>query len=274
MNERPVNHDIRFDELLAEYVDGTLRDEDRTALLAHVSDCGYCTQALELASEARRRLAGLPELPPPDLAEAVARHPALRLSTPAAMPAGTLRPARSRHLWQRAAWGGGIAAAAVVVGLFLFLGGSPLTGGGGGAETGAARGGGGGMSSEAASQPDAALRVPARRTYTESSLEDLARSIARQVRGLQPSPAAPRAQSALFATSRPPRGRGATCVRAGAGLGGGSLFDVRKIRFGGQRAYLGLVLRQPRGGSRRPSVLVAAVDRADCRLLHLSRARV
>lgn len=55
MNEHP-------DELLAEYVDGSLSSEERAAVGAHLAGCHRCREETALASEARTALRGLPEV--------------------------------------------------------------------------------------------------------------------------------------------------------------------------------------------------------------------
>lgn len=88
------------EELLAGYVDGTLDAEDRARVESHVSSCARCRQEVDLASEARRSLAGLPELEPP---------PGITF--------GVLRESRTRRLRPGLGWklATGAAAAAVIV---------------------------------------------------------------------------------------------------------------------------------------------------------------
>ncbi len=57
MNEHP-------EELLAEYVDGSLDADDRALVEAHLSTCERCQEDVALATEARSALASLPDLEP------------------------------------------------------------------------------------------------------------------------------------------------------------------------------------------------------------------
>ena len=93
MNDHP-------EELLAEYVEGSLSDADRAAVEEHLGGCARCREEVGLARDARDAVATLPQLSaPPDLDLAVRR--AIRDEP---------RPSRSRRLI------GGLAAAAVLVG--------------------------------------------------------------------------------------------------------------------------------------------------------------
>ena len=93
MNDHP-------EELLAEYIEGSLSDADRATVEEHLGGCARCREEVDLARGARDAAASLPQLSaPPDLELAVRR--AIRDEP---------RPSRSRRLI------GGLAAAAVIVG--------------------------------------------------------------------------------------------------------------------------------------------------------------
>jgi hypothetical protein len=98
------------EELLAEYVDGTLGPEDRARVESHLSTCGSCREEVALAGPARAALSGLPELD---------------------VPAGTTWPvvqrARQRKRWlpalsPRVAWATAGAAAVLIVASVLIGG--------------------------------------------------------------------------------------------------------------------------------------------------------
>jgi hypothetical protein len=93
VNEHPY-------ELLPEYADGALSDEERAGVEAHLATCDVCREELELAGEARAVLGALPEVDPP---------------FGATRP--VLRRARAPRWWSSpAAWRvAAVAAAAVVV---------------------------------------------------------------------------------------------------------------------------------------------------------------
>jgi hypothetical protein len=102
MNDHPQ-------ELLAEYVDGSLAAEDRGRVQAHLASCSVCAEEVAVAGEARMALTALPEVP---------------------VPLGTeqriLRHARRQPRWTSPfAWraAGLAAAAAAVVGVVVYFAG-------------------------------------------------------------------------------------------------------------------------------------------------------
>jgi hypothetical protein len=72
MSDRITEHP---DDLLAEYVEGTLGTEDHARVEAHLPACDRCREEVALATEARAALATVPEAaPPPGLELAVRRR--------------------------------------------------------------------------------------------------------------------------------------------------------------------------------------------------------
>jgi anti-sigma factor RsiW len=103
------------DELLAGYVDGTLRGDDLETVRAHLAECRRCREETALASAAARALAATPApAPPSPPGDAAIREARRRVGSPT--------PARARQTptWYRWA-GAAAAAAAVVVALALLL---------------------------------------------------------------------------------------------------------------------------------------------------------
>jgi hypothetical protein len=91
------------EELLAEYVDGTLADDQRAGVDAHLATCARCREEVEAAGLAVSALAALPEEPVP----LGVTGPVLTEAEAAGRPAPRRRPARERFRWA-----GGLAAAA------------------------------------------------------------------------------------------------------------------------------------------------------------------
>ncbi|HZA26817.1 MAG TPA: zf-HC2 domain-containing protein [Actinomycetota bacterium] len=58
MNDHP-------EELLAEYIDGSLAADDRARVEAHLASCSVCREDVAMAGEARTTLTALPEVPVP-----------------------------------------------------------------------------------------------------------------------------------------------------------------------------------------------------------------
>lgn len=105
---------------LSEYRDGSLDDEERRALEAHLSVCPECATALAEIDEVIRRARDLGDVPPardlwPDIEAALSAHPAGRegvvIPLPTKDPAVEARPA-GLYLSRRQ-----LAAAAVIVAL-------------------------------------------------------------------------------------------------------------------------------------------------------------
>jgi hypothetical protein len=72
MSDRMTEHP---EDLLAEYVEGTLGTEDRARVEAHLPGCALCREEVALATEARAALAAMPQaVPPPGLELAVRRR--------------------------------------------------------------------------------------------------------------------------------------------------------------------------------------------------------
>lgn len=173
MNDHP-------EELLADYVEGTLSADERARVDAHLETCERCREELALATEARAALASLPDL-----------------QAPAGIPLAVRRGARtapSRTL--RRVGAVAVAAAIVAVGAVaignLNLGGGGRSGGdstaGGGparmedapapAAEGAGQAEGGGVASAAlAAPPIVPDYVESKHDYTADRLASLARRL-------------------------------------------------------------------------------------------------
>lgn len=94
------------EDLLAEYVDGTLADDQRAVVDAHLATCARCREETEAAARAVSALAALPEEPVP----LGVTGPVLAETEGARRPASAQRP-----VWERFQWAGGLAAAAVLL---------------------------------------------------------------------------------------------------------------------------------------------------------------
>jgi anti-sigma factor RsiW len=104
------------EDLLADYVDGTLADQERAVVDAHLQACDVCREELELARSGLAALAALQEQPVP-----------FGVTGPVLAEAGRRFERRRTVAWQRVQWvvGGAAAAALVlVVALSLNLGGT------------------------------------------------------------------------------------------------------------------------------------------------------
>lgn len=102
-------------DLLADHVDGTLPDEERAAVDAHLATCAACREEVRLARAAVAALSTLEDEPVP-----------FGVTGPVLTEAGRRFERRRSALWSRVQWAAGAAAAAalvVVVAISLDLGG-------------------------------------------------------------------------------------------------------------------------------------------------------
>jgi anti-sigma factor ChrR (cupin superfamily) len=91
------------DELLAGYVDGTLTDDERAVVDAHLATCSTCREEVELARSAVAALERIEEAPVP-----------FGVTGPVLAEAGRTFERRAA-VWQRFQWAAGVAAAAALV---------------------------------------------------------------------------------------------------------------------------------------------------------------
>ena len=92
------------EELLADYVDGTLDDEQRAVVDAHLPGCETCRDEIELARGAVAALASLEDEPVP-----------FGVTGPVLAEAGRRFERRRVLVWERLQWAAGLAAAAALV---------------------------------------------------------------------------------------------------------------------------------------------------------------
>lgn len=241
------------EELLAGYVDGTLTEEERAVVAAHLPACPTCRQELELASRAITALSALEEesvpfgVTEPILAEA------------------RRTPVRRQPVWQRYQWAAGIAAAAcllLIAGVLL-----PQLTGGNSKGAGSARAPSAEMQAGDSAGTLAGSGAPVQtevldRNFDERDVKRLAVDAADVV------PALPARDAA--ATLAPPDDATSCLVASGATLGEqDTLVRVIEARYLGTPAYLGVLQEGPGGGQPPERIVVWVVSSADCAILTL-----
>jgi Putative zinc-finger len=267
-------------ELLAEYVDGSLGADDRTAVEAHLASCSVCADEVAMAEQARMTLTELPDVP-----------------VPLGLDQRILRRTERRSRWDspfawKAARVAAVAAAVVGVGTAIFLG---ATRGGDEAalEPSADRqlesaedAAGAGAPAPSAEQGAFALEAAAYPRYSESGTNYTPRTITESVRGF-----ADEARAALD-QDFPPTARefysesdrlsgvaknaaltqAVECVNTGVPPDRTVVpFIVEAAKFEGEPAYLVAYLRGPDPETPYDRVQVIVVDRESCGVLHFAR---
>jgi hypothetical protein len=255
------------DDLLAEYVDGSLGPGHRARVEAHMDGCERCRKEVALATEARAALGELPDVAaPPGLELAVRRR----------------GRAPSRALWVGA--GVAAAAAAILAGAVFIFGpaGRPAGGGGGSAVTAPQeRGVVPAPQGEAAG---AGAPVPTiKRTdkdYTPASLATLGRRLRDRARASLRSKAlastADRYYRAFDIRSLTPRVRDVVeCVFREVPPEQKLVpYAVQEASFDHEPAYVAAFLQGPSPSTPYDRVLIWVVDRQSCQLRYYAAQRL
>jgi Putative zinc-finger len=261
-------------DLLAEYIDGALGPDQRASVEAHLASCPACRQEAAMATEARRALAGLPEVPAPT-------GVALRVRRQARGPSRTGR------------WVAAAAAAAVLAGAGVIVVSRGLVGsehqqaGGGGGEQGAPQAGEEdeearerspepqALGAEAAADAGQVVYIESDRNYDPAALAELARELRGRAaaalrRGfadtterfferLSPDTVPPAARQAIRCASEglPPDQPAAP-------------FRIEAARFQGEPVYVAAFLQGPNPQARHDRVLIWVVSRRSCTLRYFA----
>lgn len=250
------------EELLSGYVDGTLPNEERAVVDAHLATCATCREEVELAHEALTALEALEEQPVP-----------FGVTGPVMAEAGR-RFERRGAVWQRVQWGAGLAAAAaLVLVVALNLSRDPSDPG-----VRSANGNEAGAEGPAASlQADESLPELERQravSYDDAGIQSIAQSTKDIVTEGSPTPEADDVGgSDVSFASRNERGSALECLRGSeAPLDDPRETLVRLIeaQYRGTPAYFAVFLESPGGGQPPDSAIVWVVATRDCRILTLA----
>jgi anti-sigma factor RsiW len=240
------------EDLLAAYVDGTLSEQERGAVDAHLSSCETCREEVALATRAVGMLASLPEEPVP-----------FGVTGPVLAEARRLAELR-RPVWAKLQWAVGLAAAACVVLLAVVL--VPrLTGGSD--EEGAELRGPAAESATSDSGAGAALAAQPptlERLKADLDERDVARLAERSAKMSLPAP-----QPAAGMTSK--ASDAIDCLTTSGATIDDKDVLVRLIdaTYLDAPAYLGVFHEGPGGDEPPDTVVVWVVAKADCSILTL-----
>jgi anti-sigma factor RsiW len=256
------------EDLLADYVDGTLSEHERAVVDAHLVSCETCRQEVALARRAVGALQTLESRPVP-----------FGVTGPILAEAGKQHERRGA-VWQRVQWAAGIAAGiAVVVVIGINLGGSDARDAGGSLE---AASGGSAVAPLAATdvrlerQPDVdydgqagvhALADDAIAQYRERSASAISVSEAPFAGASSDSATAktadPKAALRCLATSAIPLDEDTS-----------TLVRLLEARFSGSPAYFAIFLQGPGAGQPPDRAVVWVVSKTDCTLLNGTTAKI
>jgi hypothetical protein len=263
------------EELLAEYVDGTLGPEARARVESHLSTCGSCREEVALATPAREALSGLPELD---------------------VPAGTTWPvvqrARQRKKWlpaisPRVAWAAAGAAAVLILGSAL-IGGQIVPSSRDLAAPGEAERSATAEAEDSALSPagpnsQKALVYPtfrrSERNYDGAALASLAEDLTGQAKqaleqGFPEPPAAYYTRNTLAAFSARTQQALSCIVKAVSPDRSLAPFTVVAARFEGEPAYFGAFLQADRPDRPYAELVLYVVSRDGCALRSFARQQL
>jgi Putative zinc-finger len=258
------------DDLLADYVDGTLPDRERAVVDAHLGTCPVCREEVELARSAVRALGTLEEAEVP-----------LGVTGPVLREAG--ERGRRASFGPRSQWVAGLAAAAAIVAVIAISLGGPS--GDGRIDASGPEAADGATEQQTSLAADVPLeRQPGVNYDGEAGVEALATDAVRAFRaGEGEGPAAPSTSSA------PTLGEDAadaeTAFRAGDPVPAlrclrrgevtedpatSTLVRLIEARFEDRPAYLAVFLQSPGPGEPPERAVVWTVSRDDCSILNVS----
>jgi anti-sigma factor RsiW len=251
------------EDLLSDYVDGTLGDTQRAAVDAHLQGCATCREEVALARGAVTALGSLEEVPVP-----------FGVTGPVLAEAGRRFERRRKATWERLQWAAGLAAAAALIFVVVLNMGEDESRPAFDAATGAsAATAAGGAEAGSERQRFAAgfegLERQQGVNYDEGGIRAVARDSATALNAEAPGAemAAPTTDGALTFASAD---RAISCVRrSGAPVGDprDTLIRLIEAEFDGTPAYIAAFLESP-GADQPPDkvlIWVAAID--GCRFL-------
>jgi anti-sigma factor RsiW len=256
------------DDLLADYVDGTLDERRRAGVDAHLHGCTRCREEVRLAGAARASLAELEDVPVP-----------FGVTGPVMIEAGRRFEQRGKT-WDRFRWAAGLAAAAalvLVVALNLGRGdeqnaAQPAAAGATGATGAAAEAG-----AAAGKVPFLGVERQPNVTYDEAGIQ----AVAVQARDAVTAEQRSESQAVLAAPDQSARFDAATgarrCIQQ-SGLPTDSPRDVLirliQAKFEDTPAYIAVFAESPGAGQPADHVVVWVVSRGDCRILSTASQRL
>jgi hypothetical protein len=267
-------------DLLAEHVDGTLGDEGRAVVDAHLATCAACRDELTLARRARSALGALPQPTAPDEVGSRAVAEAAQIGAAEAVPAGTVgspaEPSPSgaaavpdHPRWYR--WAGAAAGAAAVLLVVALVAPNVANLGGNGATM---AGDDERETTEGAFAPASMIEVVPGDLDPDdlAGFAETARSAGAEAPAVEPDDAGtgPEAES----TTAERIEDASACLRTAFPAIDGPPIRLISATFQGAPAWIGIFREGPGGPDAPETLQVIAADRTTCTILSTATARL
>jgi len=262
------------EDLLADYVDGTLAERERAVVDTHLDGCARCSAQIRQAEAARTALSELEDVPVP-----------FGVTGPVLAEAGRRFERRRGVAWERFQWAAGLAAAAaLIVIVALNVGGgdarnaaTPAANSASG-DTGAA---GGAEAAAPGAIHFAGIERQPNVNYDDPGIQAVALEAAdavvaaEQAQAAEPTSAPPEAFATSVQDSKERTTLAKDCVRQ-SGIQGPQDVLIRLIEaeFEDTPAYIAVFSEGPGAGQPPDHIVVFVVAKDDCRILSTASQRV
>jgi hypothetical protein len=256
------------EDLLADYVGGTLDERERAAVDAHLPGCARCSAEVRQAEAARAALSELEDVPVP-----------FGVTGPVLAEAGRRFERRRGAAWGRFQWAAGLAAAAAfVVVVALNVGGEDAQNAAAPERTTAVAGGTGAAGAEAATPgviPFAGLERQTDVNYDETGIRAVATEAAGAVVAAEDAPGTQAAFASTVQDSKERTTLARGCVDQ-SGVRGPNDVLIRLIeaQFEGTPAFIGVYSEGPGAGQTPDHIVVFVIAKDDCRILSTASQRI
>jgi hypothetical protein len=255
------------EDLLADYVGGTLDERERAAVDAHLPGCARCSAEVRQAEAARAALSELEDVPVP-----------FGVTGPVLAEAGR-RFERRGVAWGRVQWAAGLAAAAAfVVVVTLNVGGEDAQNAAAPERTTAVAGETGAAGAEAATPgviPFAGLERQTDVNYDEAGIRAVATEAAGAVVAAEDAPGTQAAFASTVQDSKERTSLARDCVDQ-SGVRGPNDVLIRLIeaQFEGTPAFIGVYSEGPGAGQTPDHIVVFVIAKDDCGILSTASQRI
>jgi anti-sigma factor RsiW len=256
------------DDLLADYVDGTLAERERAAVVTHLDGCARCSAEIRQAGAAKTALSKLEDVPVP-----------FGVTGPVLAEAGRRFERRRGVVWERFQWAAGLAAAAaLILVVALNVGGGDARN----AATPAAAGASGGTGAAAGAEATApgaihfsGIERQPNVDYDDAGIQAVAVEAVGAVEAAEATPAPPAAFASTAQDSKERTTLARDCVRQ-SGIQGPQDVLIRLIEaeFEGTPAYIAVFSEGPGAGQPADHIVVFVVAKDDCRILSTASQRI